>query len=483
MFGFKFMKIIILTLLAVNLTTSVEASETELFKLLEQKDQEFFEQGFNQCNLAYLENSVSDSLVFFHDQSGIQDKQLFMENTKKYICSNLDKKPIRKLVPGSLSVFPLYNDGELYGAIQTGVHNFYIREKGKNNRLTSSARFTSIWQLESKKWLLTNVLSYDHHSPIAAKRVKELLAESKVPALGIGIITNGNIDGIQVYGELTAGSPAPDDTIFKVASLTKPIVAFVALELAAEGLLDLDEPLYQYWVDPDIQNDRNSKLLTTRIVLSHQTGFENWRWMEPNKKLSFHFAPGAQHKYSGEGFEYLRRALEKKLSTSIESLANDYLFEPADMKDTYFWWDEQVNEHRYAMNHDVNGVALPTDKYYQANAAANLLTTVEDYAKFLVYLMAQAEQMPEIYSDMIRPQVKIKEHDFFGLGWEILTGFPNGEVALLHTGKDPGVSALAMFFPRSKNGYVIFMNGDNSLPVFEQLLPTLYLGKELWQRR
>jgi len=309
------------------------------------------------------------------------------------------------------------------------------------------------------------------------------LLENKVPALGIGIITNGNIDSIRVYGEIAAGTPAPDNTIFKVASLTKPIVTFVALKLAAEGLLELDEPLYQYWVDPDIQNDSNNKLLTTRIVLTHQTGFENWRWMEPNKKLSFHFVPGEQHKYSGEGFEYLRRALEKKFSTSIESLAKDYLFKPANMKDTHFWWDEQVDENRYAINHDANGTALPNDKYYQANAAANLLTTVEDYAKFLVYLMAQEEHMPEIYSDMLRPQVKINEQSFFGLGWEIFNEFPNNEVALLHTGKDPGVNTLAIFFPKSKNGYVIFMNGDNSNPVFEQLLPTLYLGKELWQRR
>lgn len=483
MFGFKFKKIIILALLAINLTTYVQANEAALFKLLEQKDNEFFEQGFNQCNFAYLENSVSDSLVFFHDQSGIQNKQLFMENTRKYICGNFDKKPIRKLVPGSLSVFPLYKDGKLYGAIQSGVHNFYIREKGKKDRLTSSAQFTSIWQLENKKWLLSNVLSYDHHSPMTANKIKELLVENSVPALGIGIITNGNIDSVQVYGDLTAGSPAPNNTIFKVASLTKPIVTFVALKLAAEDLLDLDEPLYQYWLDPDIENDPNSKLLTTRIVLTHQTGFENWRWMESNKKLSFHFVPGEQHKYSGEGFEYLRRALEKKLNTSIELLASDYLFEPANMKDTHFWWDEQVDENRYAINHDANGVALPTDKYYKANAAANLLTTVEDYTKFLVYLMAQAEQMPEIYYDMIRPQVKIKEHGFFGLGWEIFTEFPNNEVVLLHTGKDPGVNALAIFFPKSKNGYVIFMNGDNVLPVFEQLLPTLYLGKELWQRR
>lgn len=168
MFVHKSLNKIILTLLVVNSILSLKANENDLFKILEKKDQEFFEQGFNQCNLMYLEKNVSDSLVFLHDQAGIQDKKLFMENTKKNICGNFDKKPIRKLVSGSLSVFPLYNNGKLYGAIQAGNHEFYIREKGKKDRLTGSAKFTSVWLLENKKWLLTNVMSYDHQNKSAA---------------------------------------------------------------------------------------------------------------------------------------------------------------------------------------------------------------------------------------------------------------------------------------------------------------------------
>ncbi len=47
----------------------------------------------------------------------------------------LHKKPIRKVDAESLDVFPLYSDGKLYGAIQTGIHHFYIREKDKKDLL------------------------------------------------------------------------------------------------------------------------------------------------------------------------------------------------------------------------------------------------------------------------------------------------------------------------------------------------------------
>ena len=50
---------------------------------------------------------------------------------------------------------------------------------------------------------------------------------------------------------------------------------------------------------------------------------------------------------------------------------------------------------------------------------------------------------------MKKNQVQLKDNDYFGLGWEKLTGFSNDEYALMHTGKDPGVNTLAIIFPKS----------------------------------
>ena len=142
-----------------------ESRDSRLFQTLKEQDHFLFERGFNQCDLEYLQKVVHQDLTFFHDQGGIQYRQDFFESTKNNICSTPVQKPIRKLVEGSLEVFPLYNNGTLYGAIQNGLHDFYIREAGKPDRHTSSARFTHVWLLEDENWLLRDVLSFDHSSP------------------------------------------------------------------------------------------------------------------------------------------------------------------------------------------------------------------------------------------------------------------------------------------------------------------------------
>ncbi len=462
-----------------------------LFIELKKQDSLFFERSFNLCDLEYLNKATHKDLVFYHDQSGIQDKTNFLENTKKYICSDSTKKPIRKVEAESLEVFPMYSNGVLYGAIQNGIHDFYIREKNKIDVHTSRAKFTHLYLVENENWVLKEVLSFDHNDPskIQTKssfeiEIENLLIQEKVPALGLGIIENGKVKKIQVFGKIDKDLPISYNSLFKVASLTKPITALVALKLISTGKLGLDEPLDKYWKDTDLKNDIRTKKLTPRIILSHQTGFPNWRYLTKSKKLTFEFEPATKFQYSGEGFEYLRKAIESKFGKKLEELAEYLIFKPAKMNDTHFWWDKAVDEKRYVKNYDKDGKAFETTKYYQANAAANLLTTVEDYGNFIAYVLNGADLSQSVFNEMTKNQVQLKQNDFFGLGWEKLTGFSGEEYALMHTGKDPGVNTLAIMFPKSKNGYVIFLNGDNAGKIFEELLTKyMYLGSELWDKR
>ena len=478
---------VVFIVLSIFWSIAQTEKNSELFIELKKQDSTFFERGFNQCDLDYLESRITNDLKFYHDQSGFQDKKAFFQNTQKYICSNSARKPIRQVDTSSLEVFPLYNSGKIYGVIQKGVHHFYLREVDKEDVWTSTAKFTHIWILDKEIWKLSEVLSYDHQDPVVENQkndIEELLKDNKVPALGIGTITNGRLTKVEVYGTLDKQTIAPYNTIFKVASLTKPIFALTTLKLIDKGLLNIDEPLYKYWIDPEIKNDKRYKALTPKIILTHQTGFPNWRYMTESNKLTFQFDPGTKYQYSGEGFEYLRKAVENKLGKSIEELAKQLLFDPLKMSDTHFWWDSEMDETRYAQNFRENGEKMETVKYYEANAAANLLTTVEDYGKFLEYIINGAELSKNLYQEMLKHQVKLRENDFFGLGWEILTGFNNDEFALLHTGKDPGVSTLAIWFPKSKNGYLVFLNGDNVNNIYEELLTNrLYLGNDLWNKR
>jgi hypothetical protein len=139
-------------------------SDSDLYRTLYAKDSLLFNVGFNQCDIPVFERLVSEDLEFYHDQSGIMSgKATFITNTREGLC-NMDYRAKRVLDDGTLQVFPLYNNGILYGAVQTGEHRFYALYTDQPEQLTSVARFTHVWLLQDGEWRLSRVLSYDHHA-------------------------------------------------------------------------------------------------------------------------------------------------------------------------------------------------------------------------------------------------------------------------------------------------------------------------------
>ena len=106
------------------------------------------------------------------------------------------------------------------------------------------------------------------------------------------------------------------------ASLSKAASATVVMRLVESGVLDLDKPIQQYLPKPlpeypkyaDLQGDDRYNKLTLRILLSHTSGFPNWRWLEDDHKLRIHFEPGTRYAYSGEGFELRNWSLKRSLA-------------------------------------------------------------------------------------------------------------------------------------------------------------------------
>lgn len=144
---------------------NISKDTTALFLQLKTCDSLLFDIGFNECNLEIFDTLVADDFEFYHDQSGITpNKAEFINGTKNGLCK-MDYRAIRKLEPGTLTVFPMYKDGKLYGALQSGYHSFYALYPGKTELVhTSEAYFTHLWLLEDGRWKLARVLSYDHKS-------------------------------------------------------------------------------------------------------------------------------------------------------------------------------------------------------------------------------------------------------------------------------------------------------------------------------
>lgn len=333
--------------------------------------------------------------------------------------------------------------------------------------------------------LLSILLNAQHKSKTFKDRqeIKELLQAYRVPAMGLGIIERGKLVEVGVYGEIKTGVTAPYNTIFDVASLTKSIVTMTTLQLVENGDWNLDEPLQKYWVDPDIIDEPLHKNITTRHVLTHMTGFNNWRWMNDSNKLEFLFEPGTKFKYSGEGFEYLRKALESKFRISLQQLSDSLLFQPLGMEDTRHSWDEHMDEKRFAVGHDSLKNAYRIPKENLPNGADNVLTTIKDFGSFGVDLMAKLQSNAYCYQEMVKPQITVKENIAMGLGWFVFPNLHGNEYALYNAGGDAGVHTVIVLLPKSQRGIIIFTNGDKGYLLYKELLPKLLdVGIEIINR-
>ncbi len=323
------------------------------------------------------------------------------------------------------------------------------------------------------------------------------MTENHVPTVGIAVIEKGKLKLTKVFGELQKGTIAPKETLFDVCSLTKPIAAMTVLRLVSAGKWDLDEPLFHYWIDNDVKDDMRLKKLTTRFVLSHQTGFPNWRWNTPSKKLSFSFEPGTKYQYSGEGFVYMKRAIEKKLGNSWKDITKDLLFTPLRMKKTRLVWDSSLDRSLLAIPHNEKGDPLKPefeqeldltphrattldDIEYHYSPAGSLVTTVEEYGKFAISVLDGAGLSKNIYKEMNTPQRKVFGSLSVGLGWFIINNLSNDQYATVHTGDDPGLRTLVVLLPQSKCGVVVLTNGDNGNEICKHVIKeSLSVGGEL----
>ncbi|MGD1840004.1 MAG: serine hydrolase domain-containing protein [Thermonemataceae bacterium] len=309
-----------------------------------------------------------------------------------------------------------------------------------------------------------------------SKTINEWLAESKVPAMAIGTIEEGKLNPVQVYGKIQGDFPATTNTIFDVASLTKTITTLLTLKLVENNAWDLDEPLSNYWIDPDVKQDSLHSTITTRHVLSHRTGFKNWRRMNEDKKLAFDFAPGTKFQYSGEGFEYLRRALENKFKISFQQLADSLVFKPNKMDSSHLTWNDQVTRQQFAGTHDKSGNLYEYNKSYKASAADNLLTTIGDFTNLGLAIINRQYLDQATYDQMITEHSFVREGISFGLGWIVFNNLPHNEYALFNAGSDQGVNALIVLLPQSKRGLIVMTNGDNGRALAMKAIGA-YLGE------
>lgn len=293
--------------------------------------------------------------------------------------------------------------------------------------------------------------------------VAELLDGHGVPGAVVGVVDADGVARVVAAGTRGDGRESvDDDTVFRAASLSKPVFASGVMALVDAGVLELDRPLSEYVAEPYLPaDDERAASITARMVLSHTTGFPNWREDGP---LFLRWSPGTRWGYSGEGYAYLQRVVEHVAGVSLDRYLADAVLGPFGMDDSSFVWRD-VDEARVAVGHDRDGKPQPRSRASKAKAAAGgLYTTGPDYLRFLIHSLAHDHRLFE-------PQARIDDELAWGLGWGIEES--DGDRAIWQWGNDPGYKNFVIGRPADGLGVVVLTNGDRGALVYRDLVRRL----------
>jgi CubicO group peptidase (beta-lactamase class C family) len=338
-------------------------------------------------------------------------------------------------------------------------------------------------------FLAAHLHSYSQQVPLAKmsiarleKDVPRLLKESDVPGLTIALIRDGRLVWSGAFGLANADTKkrVTPNTVFEAASLSKPVFAYAVLKLVDEGKLNLDTPLNKYLGNNyDVGGDERMNLITARRVLSHTSGFPNWR-PDGSKSLSILFTPGEKFSYSGEGMVYLSRVVVKITGMDFEEFMQQYALRPLGMTaSSYIWQDryDSLKAYRHDMLGKMSGRNQPTGGHAggtvreQGNAAASLCTTAIDYAKFVIAVLNGTGLKKDTWAQMLTPQVRVDEKYppvAWGLGLGLET-MPEGEY-FWHWGDNGDSKAYVAALVSGKDAVLYFADGSNGLSFTSEIL-------------
>ncbi|AVJ57045.1 hypothetical protein C5610_12580 [Idiomarina sp. OT37-5b] len=289
--------------------------------------------------------------------------------------------------------------------------------------------------------------------------------EADVEGLAVAVIQDGEVVFNQGFGlaNKDTGDNISSQTLFEAASLSKPVFAYFTLLQAEKSVIELDQPLYSYLPHPDLAENEWHQLITARMLLTHTSGLPNWR-SSANGKLSLLFKPGTQFQYSSEGYEYLRRVLQKRLNvddSGLQALIDEQITHEIGADFIKYIWDDEITE-RKAFGHREG---KPTDNHkhdHNFGASYSLITTAGNYAKFIAdILVPDTAEKQKVVEELLELQTNVphengKLHRAIGFAAKQV----DGRLKYYHSGNNGDFLSYVEFDPTTRNGVVIFSNSD-----------------------
>lgn len=195
------MKTQLTLLLLMICQLSMAQTDKELSNIITQQDSLFWN-AYNTCDTVKMGSFFTEDVEFYHDKGGITlGLPALVHTFSKNLCSNSNFRIKRDAVEGSYKVFPMKQNGVIYGAILSGEHVFYILEPGKDERIDGLAKFTHLWLLQNGVWKMKRVLSYDHGPAPYKNKRKEITLSADILSQYAGKYKGKQTGDVQILVE------------------------------------------------------------------------------------------------------------------------------------------------------------------------------------------------------------------------------------------------------------------------------------------
>jgi D-alanyl-D-alanine carboxypeptidase len=331
-----------------------------------------------------------------------------------------------------------------------------------------------------------------------------------LPAVSV-TIEGRNIDfsGVSGVSDLSSGEQIQMDNRFYVASTGKTFLAATLVQMAGDGLLDLDDPISR-WLPREI-TDRipSSAEMSVRMLLNHTTGiydFQNdgdeWdndfilvsgpdrQWTQADVLPYFldkplHFEPGTDYSYSNSNYILAALIVESVSGGPVQLAIRQRVIDPLGLENTLHG-DEAIGQaglvHGYYSD---EGERYDTQPWYSHYGLADgsIQTNSEDLARFIRGLLKSDLVLNDsMRSEMLQPSLLGTPPSSYGLGINIREIEQSGETIYSHSGKDPGYQTEMLYFENKDTVITLCASGsfgDYDETVQELLLEIFTLLEEL----
>jgi CubicO group peptidase (beta-lactamase class C family) len=322
-------------------------------------------------------------------------------------------------------------------------------------------------------------------------RVDEIL--NRQPALGfaLGVVRNGSLEFFHAHGlaDLASNRPVAENTVFRVASITKTFTAIAVMQLWERGIIDLDAPANDYLRAYQLIPANTSwRPATVRHLLTHTAGIgeqvprsgmfrrdfgESVKVGQRIPSLAEYYRgglrleaePGTMFRYGDHGPATLGQIVEDVSGTSLNRYLREHVFEPLGMVDTTLVRSEVVQS-RLATGYRLSsrGVSAVPGREGVPAGAANGYSTPKDMARYLAALLGggtnkhgtvlKLATLASMFAAQYRPDPRIP-----GMGLAFWRRTAGGHSVVEHQGIMPGFDSQILAAPDDGVGLMAFTNG------------------------